>query len=162
MQCTVCGSDRARKFTRKAEDGKELKLVLCPDCYARLYPVEESDDFITSFVGQTRGASSMACPECGTTLDDFRRTGLLGCAHCYTAFLEELLPTIRYLQGKSEHEGQPPAEGKDYGEVFELVKQQEELKMRIEDAERAGDEGEARSLRAELVRVNKKLYKGED
>jgi protein arginine kinase activator len=33
-----------------------------------------------------------ACPECGTTYTEFRQSGLLGCAMCYSAFEGQLGP----------------------------------------------------------------------
>lgn len=163
MQCTVCGSDNAKTFIRKA-DGREITLTLCPNCYARLYPEQESADLFTSFVGHTqKGQSDKACKVCGTTLADFRRTGLLGCAYCYTAFRGELEPTIRYVQGKVRHEGKAPsgAAEANYDTVMELVREQENLRARIKEADHARDEREVNRLKAELERVNRKLYGGE-
>ncbi len=163
MRCSVCGSDRAKIFTRQAE-GKELRLTLCPDCYARLYPTEESDDFLTSFVGHTERKTRKECPSCGTTLDDFSRTGLLGCAHCYETFREELMPTVRYLQGKTVHVGKTPggAAEADYDALSALVREQEYLRDAIREAEKEGESGRAAELRAALDAVNRKLYKGEE
>ncbi|MGE5481441.1 MAG: UvrB/UvrC motif-containing protein [Bacteroidota bacterium] len=49
------------------------------------------------------------CEVCGTTLADFRRTGLLGCAHCYERFASSLEPVIRQVQGSTNHRGKRPA-----------------------------------------------------
>ena len=113
-------------------------------------------------MGRTKG--SRACEGCGTTLEEFRHTGLLGCAACYTAFREELLPTIRYIQGKSQHEGKAPSGTADenYDTVRELVAVQEGLRAAVAAAEREGNGEEARRLRARLDEVNKRLYGGED
>lgn len=48
------------------------------------------------------------CEVCGTTLADFRRTGLLGCAHCYARFAGPLEPVIRQVQGSTTHRGKRP------------------------------------------------------
>ena len=42
------------------------------------------------------------CPRCGMKLGEFRKTGLLGCAGCYCAFREEILPTVRRVQQFTE------------------------------------------------------------
>ncbi len=163
MICTVCGSDRAKNFVRKM-DGREVTLTLCPNCYARLYPEQESADLFTSFVGHApTGAADKACKVCGTTLADFRRTGLLGCAACYEAFREELLPTIRYVQGKLMHEGKSPsgAAERNFDNVMDLARAQEELRAEIGRAERARDDEEVKRLKARLAAVNRKLYGGE-
>ncbi len=161
MRCNVCGSDRAQIYKRTA-DGRETTLTVCPACYRKLYPEEGSGDFFTSFLGRTKGTK--ACEGCGTTLEEFRHTGLLGCADCYTAFRAELLPTIRYIQGKLQHEGKAPSGTADaqYDTVRELAAVQEETRRALRQAEERGDSGEAERLRARLTAVNKLLYGGED
>ncbi len=163
MICTICGSKFAKEYRHKQE-GREIVLTLCESCYADLYSGQESEDFFASFVGRTGGKQSRACPVCGLTLADFRRTGLLGCADCYSAFRRELLPTIRYVQGKLRHEGKAPSGEADerYDLVRDLVRAQETLRVRIDEAEKGGDEAELARLKAELGRVNKKLYGEED
>ncbi len=160
MRCNVCGSDNAKVYQR-ITDGRETTLTVCPSCYRKLYPEEGSGDFFTSFMGRTKG--SKACEGCGTTLEEFRHTGLLGCAYCYTAFREELLPTIRYVQGKLQHEGKVPSGTADenYDTVRELVEVQERLRAEVSAAEQAGDTEEVKRLRARLDAVNKRLYGGE-
>lgn len=138
MYCNCCGKEitETRYF-----DGE--RTVLCPDC-ARL---------------QDGGK----CPSCGTRIDDFRRTGLVGCARCYTAFREELIPTIRYVQGNLRHEGKVPSREAEekYSVMRELVSAQERLKGEIEEAMRAGRYADARRLQEELISVNQRLYGGE-
>ena len=46
-----------------------------------------------------------ACPHCGATVEEYFRTGLVGCAYCYKAFRRELLPYVIRLQGSAEHGG---------------------------------------------------------
>lgn len=160
MRCTICGKDLAKTYIRKV-DGRDVELTLCPACYERHYP-KEGGDFFASFVGHTRGRAN-ACPSCGTTLEEFRVTGLLGCADCYAAFRDELLPTIRSVQGKTRHVGKAPSGNADekYDLVIGLVKKQEELRSRIKEAERVSDAAEVRRLKAELEEVNRRLYGGE-
>jgi protein arginine kinase activator len=46
-----------------------------------------------------------ACPRCGATIQDFRETGRLGCANCYTTFGEPLRELLRRLHGSAHHTG---------------------------------------------------------
>lgn len=159
MFCTNCGKNIASAFVRKT-GGKEVKLQLCTPCYEMLYP-ETDDDFFTSFLGNVGAKKS--CPACGTTLDSFRATGLLGCAYCYTAFREELTPTVKYIQGKIRHEGKAPESGAEeqYDLVRELVRQQEELKASLERALATQDYTAADAYKVRLKEINHKLYGGE-
>ena len=47
-----------------------------------------------------------ACPECGATLQDFRASGRLGCAHCWIAFERPLRDLLRRLHGATRHTGE--------------------------------------------------------
>lgn len=138
-------------------------MNLCAACYEKLYPErEEEGDFFASFVGgEEKGGNR--CPACGTTLEDFRHTGLLGCAYCYTAFRAELLPAVHYAQGKLQHEGKAPSGRADeqYDLIRELVHEQERLKTCIRAAEAEGDDFVVRKLKGRLAEINRRLYGGE-
>ncbi len=153
MICTICGEDSARVYHRKTGD-RELSLTLCPDCYARLYPEGEGADFFASFLGRTAGRRK-TCPTCGVSLDDYRRTGLVGCADCYTYFRAELMETVRMIQGKSRHAGKVP-EGTNE-KRYELFRRQVELRERIKEAQDAHDAAEEERLRSELDGVTRAL-----
>ncbi len=45
------------------------------------------------------------CPGCGLTLADFKRTGRLGCARCWSAFDGSLRGLLRKLHGGTQHAG---------------------------------------------------------
>ena len=161
MLCVNCGKNPAKEYTRKS-GGKELKLMLCPSCFASLYPAAD-DDFFTSFLGNTGAQKS--CPACGATLDSFRAAGILGCSYCYTAFREELTPTIKYIQGKIQHEGKRPDSSADAEEKYDmvraLVREQEEAKSNLERALQEQDYAAADRFKVRLKEINHKLYGGE-
>lgn len=92
------------------------------------------------------------CPRCGTTIEDFRRTGLLGCADCYRAFRGEILSAVRRVQGTTRHEGAIPAVSE---EKYSFMLEQQHLKDAIERAMRAGRFEEAETLQQRLRESNR-------
>lgn len=88
------------------------------------------------------------CPKCGTTLEEFRRTGLLGCAICYRAFAEEIMPTLRLVQGSVLHTGKHPAERSE--ERYSIRLEQQLLIDSIEQAMREGNYERAEELKERL------------
>lgn len=46
------------------------------------------------------------CPGCGATLHDFRTTGRVGCAECWTTFERPLRDLLRRLHGATRHTGE--------------------------------------------------------
>lgn len=153
MLCSNCGKSPAQRYTRSV-NGKEVTLHLCAECYRALYPEKKSDFFPSLLKGV--GERVRACPACGTMFEEFRRTGLLGCAQCYTAFRAELTDTVRGIQGKVGHTGRrPDAEAeKKYDEMREYVVRREQLKERLEQALRMGDYETARQLQRALKALN--------
>ncbi len=158
MICANCGEDSAQLFKRTV-DGKELSLVLCPVCYKKLYPEGDAADMFTHFLGNTGARRSKACPSCGTTLGEYRKTGLLGCADCYTAFREELLSSIRFIQRDVVHRGKQPDDlaGSKYDEARELILEQESVRAEIDRALLSGDYKKAEALRLRLKEIDDKL-----
>ncbi len=130
MQCSKCGRPAFKYKIRTG--GEEREVVLCPDCYRALYA----------------RAGGRRCPACGMTFEDYKRTGLLGCAKCYRYFRRELVPALKELQGGTQHTGKTP--GKDAGENYELLLERARLRSRLEEAVRRGDDVEVERLGGQI------------
>ncbi len=141
MVCTQCGRPASRYHI--AAGGKEYDAVLCPECYAALTAAR---------------AEARRCPSCGMALEDYCRTGLVGCAECYRFFRRELTPAVKGIQGGSAHTGKTP--GADAGENYELFLERARLRGRLEEALRRGDDREAERL-GEAIRSLNKAIRGE-
>ncbi len=49
------------------------------------------------------------CPSCGSTYAEIRRTGVLGCAVCYTTFRMQIEGLLQRIHGAARHRGKAPA-----------------------------------------------------
>lgn len=162
--CKRCKKEPARLYTKRV-DGKEVRLSLCPACYRALYSSE--DEVVPAFGGKTSPAETVCCPSCGTTFADFRATGLLGCAKCYSVFREQLLPTVRYLQGTTRHTGKARENEKDdalralaeekYDMLRALAEEQERLRLRLRRAREDGDSESEERLLVRIEAIGKRL-----
>lgn len=45
------------------------------------------------------------CERCGLLWSDFKKTGRLGCPHCYDTYMEQLKVLLRRLHGSNKHIG---------------------------------------------------------
>ena len=127
--CSNCKKNPAA-YTVQGEEGE---TCLCEECYARWAAaaehVAEPDFFVSLFPPeQEEGAS---CPVCGTTLEEYSHTGLLGCAACYKTFARQLEPAIRRIHGRLEHRGKHPLGN---GKLYELLVEQKRLRGELEKA----------------------------
>ena len=114
MLCDVCGErDAVVKVTQVGEQGKTL-VQMCERCAAERN-IETTvslsknplGEFLLDLQKQTSPspADTARCTFCNATLRDFRATGRLGCARCYTAFEPSLRDLLRRVHGSSKHLG---------------------------------------------------------
>ncbi len=96
---------------------------------------------------QMKRVASITCPQCGMTLEEFRRRGRLGCPKDYEVFAEAIGELLERVQGAREHIGRVP--GVD-DEVVVRLQRMAELKRDLDTA--VGEEAyeEAARLRDEL------------
>src|SRR5699024_8709926 len=101
-------------------DGNEMtEMHICQQCLQQLlseelvHPLFQEPDLNSLFQqilnlfesGDVEAVEDKACPKCGTTLRDFKKTSLLGCSECYETFYNELLETLPRIQGSTTHRG---------------------------------------------------------
>lgn len=160
MLCDRCKQNIATVNYVEIINGHKLESHLCRDCYVELTgDLAENDGsvFWTNLYGDGSAGEAVACPVCGTTYSDYKRTGLVGCATCYDVFKELLLPQIRSIQGKDTHIGTAALNNDEYGLLRKLKSLQERLEAALKDRRYA----EANLLNRQIKDINKKLYGGD-
>jgi protein arginine kinase activator len=123
MLCDNCGTNEAEVHLTQIVDNEMTTVHLCPACAAEkgldAGAVSKNlplTDFLAQ-MGQGMVAAADAaivgpCTYCHTTAEDFRRTGRLGCPHCYSIFETQLRAILRRIHGSTQHLGKvyvPPA-----------------------------------------------------
>lgn len=96
----------------------------------------------------SRAGARRQCPECGMSYTRFRKTGILGCSHCYDAFGDQLAPLIERAQNSgSHHTGKAP---KRAGKSIDLQLQRQRLLRQLDEAIDAEQYERAAKLRDAL------------
>ena len=98
MLCMHCKKNQATKTKEEVVDGKKTSGFYCAECYRALFLAMEEPVKL----------SPAKCPYCGKTKESVLKSGLVGCANCYTTFAKELLPVIVKAQGERAHKGKTP------------------------------------------------------
>lgn len=132
MKCDRCEHE-ATVHEVMIKGGKKQERHLCEKC-ARQHGVSIAHggtpitqlltQFIASPAGPTPSPAAAGaapgskpvtvCPACGLAFAQFRNSGLLGCAGCYTAFEGLLAPMLaRVHEGGTSHAGKRPRSGGD-------------------------------------------------
>lgn len=151
MLCDHCGENEAVIHLTQIVDNQMGTFHLCETCAAEkgLEPGTNVGNFpLTDFLAQMgKGLSadpagaSAACPYCGLGLEDFKKTGRLGCPHCYSTFEAHLRGLLRRLHGGTQHVGKvylpPDPTAAERQERLAGLKRKLDKAVESEDFERA-------------------------
>lgn len=146
--CDICGrNDAVMRVRQLAKDGTASEIEVCQSCAQARGLVETHEirsDATAVLAGlreQVEASDETAqCPACGASFADFKRKGQLGCAECYAAFRERLLPLVRRLHGAVQHVGKTPSAGRKQAQAkMSLLQLRDELAVAVnsEDYEKA-------------------------
>ncbi|HEV2130737.1 MAG TPA: UvrB/UvrC motif-containing protein [Longimicrobiaceae bacterium] len=152
MRCDHCGKHEAVINLTQIENNEMHTSHLCDACAAEkgfetgagTGAPAQLTDFLAQ-MGKSIGAEAVSslegCPSCGLALSDFRRTGRLGCAVCYSHFDAQLRGLLRRLHGGTQHVGKVymPPDPSDADRVARVASLRRSLQRAIdaEDFERA-------------------------
>ena len=157
MLCDQCKTRDAVVHLTQIVESTVTQLRLCEECAAArgvettvATPKHPLGDFLKAVQQQAMipNSEALRCTFCGTSLKDFRTSGRLGCARCYTSFDQNLRELLRRVHGGSRHVGQryrgpQPAQWQKANTVLEL---RDRLRRAIEQEQFE----DAASLRDEL------------
>lgn len=112
------------------------------------------DSFFGSLFDIVDNKSSNKCPKCNTTLEHYKKTGLLGCSYCYTYFEDYLAQGIRRVQGGMKHVGKIPKSA----EVEILNKRKiDDLRIKLKELVEKEEFEEAAKVRDEIKVVKETI-----
>ncbi len=143
MLCEVCGKNQAFIYYEEKVKHQVRKIHLCRECaskegissvFAESY--FNISDIITSLSGGVKpdeaSGKQAVCKHCGTTYEEFIKSGLLGCCQCYNYLEDSLKPLFRRIHGSTHHTGKAfPNSIKPEVCDDELVDLEEQLKQAV-------------------------------
>lgn len=116
MHCDVCKTNQATVFLTQIVDGKMQKVNLCEPCSKEKGVTDPTGFALADLLlglgaaqEMERGGGVQKCPSCGFSQADFKKTGRLGCATCYTTFADGLATLLKGMHKGTEHVGKVPA-----------------------------------------------------
>ena len=120
MKCERCQQNEATFFYEENVNGTKRSLRLCAACAAKMQaesPAPAFGGFGSHLLDGLFGLSAApvaeprkTCPGCNATWSALAKAGKAFCPQCYTAFADELEPSLRSLYGNHvRHTGRAPA-----------------------------------------------------
>jgi protein arginine kinase activator len=165
MLCDICKQNVATVHLTQMVEGKTKKVDLCESC-SKAKGVDDPTGFSLADLLLGLGAAQemeqasasaggeLKCPHCGFTQADFKKTGRLGCAECYTTFAEGLESLLRTMHKGTKHVGKAPQILKQSQDLTDKLKT---LQKKLEKAISEEDFEAAVHLRDDISEVKTKL-----
>lgn len=161
MLCEKCKRNEANIYITKIVNGEKQRKALCDKCAKEMQVLDFNGDLemnnpfyikdvlggILDLIGNNPNyinnlKQDLICKNCGTSYDEFKKSGLLGCDECYVNFDEALNNVIKRVQQNTEHIGKiPVSKGKEISIKRQINKLKEQLQkvIALEEYERAAE-----------------------
>lgn len=166
MLCQDCKQISATVHLTKIIQGSKNEIHLCDDC-ARLRQNKGFEDVFsihnflaglldvhTDNVFKESHIKGFTCDQCGTTYDQFKKTGRLGCNNCYIHFKEKMSSLVRKVHGNTHHTGKVP---KRAGGIIKKRREIHQLKHQLDEAINKQEFEEAAQLRDKIKEIDRQI-----
>ncbi len=151
MKCHHCDKQATVHLTQIL-NGQMHKMDLCESC-AQANGVTNPENLsigtlMVNKEDETKSpAGKMVCESCGTTHQDFKKGGRLGCEACYHVFRPILDPLLEGMHAGTQHLGKIPSASESRVQFVQSV---ETLKKQLFNAIENEDFEKAAELRDQL------------
>lgn len=162
MRCEYCGERDAEIHLTEIVKDEMATIHLCSSCAAEKgvsssTPAEPPIADFLAHLGEgsqevALSGAEEACAYCGTTAQDFRKTGRLGCSQCYAHFAPQLRGLLRRVHGASQHMGKVYLGAA--GDLDDRDLRLTTLRRRLERAVEIEDFEAAANLRDQILELN--------
>lgn len=155
MLCQHCGEREARISITQIINNQKTVIHLCPQCAQQRGhsdPMIALQKMLMGMVdwGTDTISAGKACPGCGLTEAELRKTGRFGCGRCYETWAPLVNTIIGRVQGRTTHSGKiPNSAGKIVLTQREICELEEKLAVAIRE-ERFEDAAKFRDRLREL------------
>lgn len=116
MLCQICHAVEATVYLIENVNNKQVCLHICESCAQKRHlgeiiskPAMAIHELLASILqlgaAPVAETTNVQCPRCGLEYTQFAQSGRFGCAACYQAFGERLLPLLRQFHQAEEHRG---------------------------------------------------------
>lgn len=171
MMCDECGIRPANIRLTTIVNGEKRDRNLCSECLAKSQRFKNDlsalADQLNGLLGTLKSGETKSeedipdiqCSACGTTYETFRKTGMLGCAQCYSDFREPLQNMMSRVHGHTQHVGRAPG---DADQRLSMKAKADKLRQALKRAVADEEYETAATLRDQLRSLEAQLAGEED
>ena len=155
MLCDKCKKNSATVYYQQIVNGEKEEFHLCEDCAAKMQGTFSFDSMFKGFLDGFMNTdslgysplSTLVCPECKMTFDEFKDTCRIGCSSCYDTFRRQFTPALKNIHGSTKHSGKIP---KKAGAELSLQREIENLRLELKQAVENEEYEKAAELRDKI------------
>lgn len=113
--CQLCHAREASLFFTRIINGEKTELQVCRKCAASSSGIKLDVNNLLAGLSKLgkeafeKAEAMRTCDSCGMTLEEFNKTGLMGCSHCYEAFSDHVDTLLNRVHGNVRHQGKRPS-----------------------------------------------------
>ena len=152
MKCEKCGKKNANVKIIKELNNKKEEIMLCERCSKEIEDLivqAELDDMVNynlsdiltnlvSYINSDfENEGIKMCTICGTTYDEFKKDGQVGCINCYTVFEIEIEKVIKAIQGTIDNNSKKYKYLDGYKDDINLLEEELRSAIAYEEYEKA-------------------------
>ena len=157
MKCNHCDNQATVHLTQIL-NGQMHKMDLCESCAQAKGVTNPENLSISNLMDKVdmdtdNSGTAMVCESCGTTHQEFKKGGRLGCEACYHVFRPVLDPLLDGMHAGTKHLGKIPS-GSASRVKFE--RSVDTLKTELKDAVEGEDYEKAALIRDKLKELESK------
>lgn len=161
--CQICNTRDATLFITRTVNGQKSQISVCRQCAAEsgIVKIDLNNLLagLAAFSHQEDKAEEepvAACPACGMTLEEFNKTGRMGCSQCYQTFAEPMEQLFSRIHGHVRHTGKRPGQLSAGIQTVEPVTAElERLRMELANAIREEAYEQAAVLRDRIREIER-------
>ncbi|NLK67888.1 MAG: DNA helicase UvrBC [Clostridiaceae bacterium] len=150
MLCQICHKREATVHFTRIVNQQKVEMHVCERCAAENSEIKINIHNLLSGImgiGTATGVgqkthSTIKCEFCGMTINEFNKTGLLGCTKCYEVFGDSITTMLKRIHGNVKHHGKMPKNiSSTIKDAYNLRSLKEELQRSInkEEYEKAAE-----------------------
>lgn len=142
MKCTRCNKNEATMYFKQNINGEIREFALCPECAAGDGVGLGSPFAHLSLFGPStliKRAEKKRCELCGSSIEEIRSRGKVGCGKCYDVFSEELSSIVNSIHGSANHIPREGTEADTKSNDIEKLRAEQRAAIENEDYERAAE-----------------------
>lgn len=116
MLCEKCKKKPAILYFQQIINGEKKEYHLCEDCASQINMDLSFDNMFKGFLDGFNDnynnkyvKNDLKCLSCEYTFEDFKTTGRVGCADCYSVFKSQMNNILKNIHGRCEHTGKIPS-----------------------------------------------------